>query len=186
MAPSMPGAVIRKLRADEAPLYRKFLLGLDAQSRRDRFCADVSDSFIIQHADRTRDGNTLLHACFVDGELRAVAELYLGQEGPEAEAAFLVDPALRGHGIGSALLDATVLAARNRGYCRIKVICLRGNFAMRRLAQKAEAKLMLTFDELHGEIVAPTPTALSWLRETVVDAHEAAAGIWQSRKRAAA
>ena len=180
MACSTRGAVIRKLSADEAPLYRNFLLGLDAQSRRDRFFVHASDAYVMAHADRTWDGNTLLHGCFVDGELRGVAELHLGAHGPAAEAAFVVDPALRNQGIGTALLEATVLAARNRGYRCIRVACLRNNFAMRRLAQKAEAKLMLTFDEVHGEIVAPTPTPLSRLRETALDTYDTAARLWRS------
>lgn len=179
MASATNGAFIRKLRADEEPAYRNFLLSLDPQSRRNRFCGSVSDAYIVEHARRTWEANTLLHGCFVDGALRAISELHLEEDAPEAEAAFVVDPALRNQGIGTALLDVTVLAARNRGYRCIKVICLRSNFAMRRLAQKAEARLMLTFDEVHGEIVAPTPTMLSWLRETVADAYETAGWLWR-------
>jgi GNAT superfamily N-acetyltransferase len=90
-----------------------------------------------------------------------------------AEAAFVVDPALRNRGLGTALLEATVLAARNRGHRAIRVICLRDNWPMRRLAQKAEAGLMLTFDEMHGEIRTPAATPLSLMREAVGDALDA-------------
>jgi hypothetical protein len=40
---------------------------------------------------------------------------------------------------------------------------------MQKLAQKADARLVLTYDEAAGEIHAPRPTALSWLREAFVD-----------------
>jgi hypothetical protein len=43
---------------------------------------------------------------------------------------------------------------------------------MRRLAEKADARLILTYDEAAGEIYAPRPTALSWLREAFVDAFD--------------
>jgi GNAT superfamily N-acetyltransferase len=94
--------------------------------------------------------------------------------GEVAEAAFAVERSLQNQGIGTALLDVIVLAARNRGYAAIRVVCLRSNWAMRRLAQKAEARLLLTLDELHGEISAPRPTMLSWLREAFVDAFDTA------------
>jgi hypothetical protein len=51
----------------------------------------------------------------------------------------------------------------------IRVTCLRSNEAMQRLAQKADARLVLSYDEAAGEIHAPRPTALSWLREAFVD-----------------
>ena len=54
----------------------------------------------------------------------------------------------------------------------VQVTCLRTNEAMRRLAQKAEARMVLTFAEAAGEIHAPRPTAMSWLREAFVDAFD--------------
>ena len=76
------------------------------------------------------------------------------------------------HGIGTALLDAVVLAARNRRHPVIHVTCLRTNEAMHRLARKADARLVLTYDEAQGEIYAPRPTALSWMREAFVEAFD--------------
>ncbi len=166
------GAVIRKLRCDEGERYRDFLLGLDARTRRDRFCGGVSDTYVAEHAARAWE-RALVHGAFVDGHLCGASELHLDAEDGVAEAAFVVDPALRKRGLGTALLDATVLAARNRGFRAVRVICLRDNWAMRRLAQKAEAALMLTFDEMHGEIRTPAATPLSLMREAVGDAFDA-------------
>ena len=98
--------------------------------------------------------------------------MHAAAPGEPAEAAFVVSRDLRDHGIGTALLDTIVLAARNRNHPVIRVTCLRTNEAMRRLAQKADARMVLTFDEAAGEIHAPRRTALSWLREAFVDAFD--------------
>jgi RimJ/RimL family protein N-acetyltransferase len=165
-------AVIRKLRPDESGLYRDFLLSLDPQTRHDRFCGGVSDAFLSQHAKRVLSSGAVLYGCFQDGQLCGVAELHAATPGEPAEAAFVVSPDVQHHGIGTALLDAIVLAARNRNHPVIRVTCLRTNEAMRRLAQKADARLVVTLDEAAGEIHALRPTALSWLREAFVDAFD--------------
>jgi RimJ/RimL family protein N-acetyltransferase len=161
--------VLRKLRTGESDLYRDFLLSLDAETRRSRFCGGVSDTYLGQHAQRVFSSGALLYGCFQDGRLCGAAELHAAAPGEPAEAAFVVSPDVQHHGIGTALLDAVVLAARNRNHPVIRVTCLRSNEAMQRLAQKADARLVLSYDEAAGEIHAPRPTALSWLREAFVD-----------------
>ena len=161
--------VIRKLRTGESDLYRDFLLSLDAETRRSRFCGGVSDAYLGQHAQRVFSSGALLYGCFQDGRLRGAAELHAAAPGEPAEAAFVVSPDVQHHGIGTALLDAVVLAARNRNHPVIRVTCLRSNEAMQRLAQKADARLVLSYDEAAGEIPAPRRAALSWLREAFVD-----------------
>jgi GNAT superfamily N-acetyltransferase len=167
-----PAATLRKLRPDESGLYRDFLLSLDPQTRRDRFCGGVSDAYLSQYAQRSLNSNALLYGCFQDGQLCGVGELHADAPGEPAEAAFVVSPDARHHGIGAALLDVIVLAARNRNHPVIRVTCLRTNEAMRRLAKKADARLVLTYDEAAGEIYAPRPNALSWLREAFADAFD--------------
>ena len=129
----------------------------------------VSDAYLGQHAQRVFSSGALLYGCFQDGRLCGAAELHAAAPGEPAEAAFVVSPDVQHHGIGTALLDAVVLAARNRNHPVIRVTCLRSNEAMQRLAQKADARLVLSYDEAAGEIHAPRPTALSWLREAFVD-----------------
>jgi RimJ/RimL family protein N-acetyltransferase len=79
---------------------------------------------------------------------------------------------MRHRGIGTALLDAVVLAARNRGHPVIRVTCLPTNEPMRRLAERADARLALTHDDAEGEIRAPRATMLSRLREAAGDAFD--------------
>ena len=146
-SPTDQSIIIRKLRHDEGDLYCEFLISLDAETRRNRFCGGVSDAYLCQHAKRILSSGAVLYGAFQNGRLRGVAELHAAAPGEPAEAAFVVTPDLRDHGIGTALLDAVVLAARNRNHPVIRVTCLRTNEAMRRLAQKADARLVLTYDE---------------------------------------
>lgn len=165
---------VRRLHGDEHALYLDFMLGLDAQTRHDRFCAAVGDEFVLRHAARAFAPNALVFGCFIDGTLRGVAELHVAQGESPSEAAFAVDRHFQSKGIGTALLEAVVLAARNRGANRVRVMCLRTNLAMRRLAQKAEARLTLTLDEVEGEITTPRATPLSRLREASAEAADRA------------
>jgi GNAT superfamily N-acetyltransferase len=180
-------AVIRKLRPDEAATYREFLQRLDPPTRRDRFCSAISDAGIAAHVARTWTAPVLVHGCFVDGVLRGAAELELSDPGQGAEAAFVVEPGFRNRGIATALLDVTVVAARNRACRSVRVVCLRHNWAMRRLAQKASAELLLSLDEIEGEIRAPMPTMVSWLREAFVDACDLTLYLmrWDDRRSSA-
>ena len=73
------------------------------------------------------------------------------------------------HGVGSALLDRTLLAARNRGIKTLHMACLANNRRMQELARKFAAELSFDFGGVVGEVAAPRPTPLSVLREFVAD-----------------
>src|SRR5437667_10273893 len=70
-----PGSVIRKLWIGESDAFRKHLLRLDGESRRNRFGSAVSDSYIRRHAGRAFTLGTIIHGFFVDGGLRGASEL---------------------------------------------------------------------------------------------------------------
>ena len=115
--PLIDGGAIRKLWIGDADIYRDHLLRLDAESRRNRFGGAVSDEFIRNYVDLPSCFDAVIHGFFVDGVLRGAAELRpLGSMFPdEAEAAFSIERSWQSHGVGTALLDRTLLTARNRG-----------------------------------------------------------------------
>src|SRR5215475_13246413 len=115
--PLPSGGVIRKLWIGEAERYRDHLLRLDALSRRNRFAGAVSDEFVRDYAELSFGIDALIHGFFVDGTLRGAAELRpIGAPlMREAEAAFSIEKPWQSHGVGSVLLERTLLAARNRG-----------------------------------------------------------------------
>ena len=167
------GGTVRKLWIGETPLYRQHLLRLDAESRRNRFGGAVSDEFIANYAELSRGLDAVMLGFFVEGILRGVAELRpLGRGfAHEAEAAFSIEKPWQSHGVGSALLERTLLAARNRGIKLMHMACLANNARMVDLAKKFDAELSFDFGSVVGEVEAPHPTPMSMWREVVADSH---------------
>ena len=111
--------------------------------------------------------DAVIHGFFVEGVLRGAAELKpIGQPlSNEAELAFSIEKAWQSHGVGSALLERTLLAARNRGLKFLHMACLADNKRMLELARKFDADLSFDFSSVVGEVRAPRPTPLSVMRE---------------------
>src|SRR5262245_48699689 len=177
--------IIRKLWIGEADHYRDHLLRLDIDSRHSRFGGAVADEFIRNYVTTTFGLNAVVHGFFVEGVLRGAAELRpLGPAfAREAEAAFSIEAAWQSHGVGSALLDRTLLAARNRNIKRLHMACLANNRRMRDLARKFAAELSFDFGSVVGEVEASRPTALSVLREFIADGHGFATAVLDVQSR---
>src|SRR5260370_7606595 len=113
--PLPSGGLIRKVWIAEAEHYRDHLLRLDMDSRRSRFAGAVSSQFLVDYADLAFGVDAIIHGFFVDGTLRGAAELR--PVGPavrrEGEAAFSIEKAWQSHGVGSVLLERTLLPAPN-------------------------------------------------------------------------
>jgi len=179
------GGSIRKLWVAHAELYRDHLLRLDLESRRSRFAGAVSDQFLRDYADIAFGIDAIIHGFFVDGTLRGAAELR--SVGPavrrEGEAAFSIEKPWQSHGVGSMLLDRTLLAARNRGLKFLHMACLADNKRMQQLARKYGAELSFDFGSVVGEVAAPRPTPLSLLREIIADGHGFATAMFDVQSR---
>jgi GNAT superfamily N-acetyltransferase len=176
---------IRKLWIGESDLYRAHLLRLDPDSRHSRFGGGVSDDFVAEYVTLSLGLDAVIHGFFADGTLRGAAELRpLGSAfADEAEVAFSVEPTWQGLGVGSALLDRTLLAARNRGIKFLHMACLADNRRMQDLARKFEAELKFDFGSVVGAVAAPQPTPLSVLRELVADSHGFATAMLDVQSR---
>jgi GNAT superfamily N-acetyltransferase len=163
--------VIRKLWIGEAARYRDHLLRLDDFSRHARFGGGVADEFVENYVATTFGLGSVVHGFFADGVLRGAAELRpLGRAfAREAEAALSIEADWQSHGVGSALLDRTLLAARNRGIKTLHMACLANNRRMQELARKFAPYLRCDFGDVVGHAAAPRPTPLSVLRELVAD-----------------
>jgi len=183
--PIADAGVIRKLWMGEADSYRDHLLRLDTASRHSRFGGAVADEFIRDYVATTFGLNAVVHGFFVDGVLRGAAELR--PLGPgfarEAEAAFSIETPWQSHGIGSTLLERTLLAARNRGIKTLHMACLADNRRMQELARKFSAELSFDFGSVVGEVAAARPTPLSVMREMVADSHGFATAMLDVQSR---
>jgi GNAT superfamily N-acetyltransferase len=183
--PLPAGAVIRKLWIGEADAYRDHLLRLDPDSRRNRFAGAVSDEFVLDYAELSFGIDALIHGFLIDGTLRGAAELRpIGAPlMREAEAAFSIEKPWQSHGVGSILLERTLLAARNRGIKFLHMACLADNKRMQQLARKYEAELSFDFSNVVGEVATPRPTPLSLLREMLADGHGFATAMFDVQSR---
>jgi len=177
--------VIRKLWIGETDAYRDHLIRLDRDSRRRRFSGTVSDEFIACHAATANEIGVVLHGFFIDGVLRGAAELRT--IGPlfkhEAEAAFSIEQPWQSHGVGTELLERTLLSARNRGITSLHMLCLADNQRMQQLARKFEAGLSFDFGSVVGEVDPPRFTALSLMREAIADNHGFATALLEAQQR---
>ena len=183
--PLIDGGVIRRLWTSDAHLYRDHLLRLDGESRRNRFGGGVSDDFIRSYVDLSIGLDAVIHGFFVDGTLRGAGELRrLGTRfAEEAEVAFSIEKPWQSHGVGTALLERMLLAARNRGLRHLHMACLAENRRMQQLASKFDAELTFDFGSVVGEVEAPQPTPLSLMREMVADGHGFATALLDVQSR---
>jgi GNAT superfamily N-acetyltransferase len=162
---------IRKIWVSENAAYRDHLLRLDPESRRSRFGGAVSEDFIRNYVDLARGLGSVLHAFFADGVLRGVAELRpLGPAfSGEAEAALSIEKPWQSHGVGRALLERTLLSARNRRIKLLYMACLAENKVMQQLARKFDAELKFDFGGVEAEMKTPQPSVQSLLKEQLAD-----------------
>jgi GNAT superfamily N-acetyltransferase len=181
----LPEGMVRKLWIGETDKYRDHLLRLDAASRRNRFGGGVSDDFIRSYVDLTISLEAVVHGFFVDGEMRGAAELrQLGASLPrQAEAAISVEKPWQSHGVGSALLRRTLLAARNRGFRLLHMACLADNRRMQQLARKFDAELSFDFGSVVGEVESSRANPLSVMQELMADGHGFATAMLDLQSR---
>ena len=179
------GGTIRKLWPGETDAYRDHLLRLDHDSRHRRFSGAVADEVIARHAATANGLGVVVYGFFVDGMLRGAAELR--QSGSlfshEAEAAFSIEQAWQSHGVGTELLERTLLSARNRGIKSLRMDCLAENRRMQQLARKFDAEFSFDFGSVVGEVDPPRSTLLSLLREVMADTHAIAGRVFEVQAR---
>lgn len=109
---------------------------LDLRSRLNRFFMPAPDQSIRDYVARSEP--IFVVTAERGGEVCGVAEVHPHHERPHAaEIAVSVDEDLRRRGIGQALFNRALEEARSRGIEDIWVVYLRGNEAMRRIADRA-------------------------------------------------
>lgn len=138
-----------------------------------RFCGHVSDGAISAYCERIDWSKTTILGCFVDREMRGVAELVLTQLAipGNAEIALTVEKSFQDQGFGTELLRRTLVLARNRYVATVYMVCLLENRKIQHIARKFEASLVTHGREVEGKIWPPWPTWLSFIEEAATDGH---------------
>ncbi len=166
------GASLRQLWPHERDAFLSHLLRLDDKARHARFGFGVADEFLENYAETAFSLDSVIHGCFLDGELRATGELRaLLEDGAQAaEAAFTVEPPWQDSGIGTELMRLTIRSARNQDIHTLYMICLASNKRMQRIAKKHNADLTVIEGSVEGRIDPPGPTPASvtaeWMDNT--------------------
>ena len=158
---------IRRLLASETYLLREHLQRLDQNARHRRFGHDVSDDFVTRYASHAGDFGNVTFAYFVDGEVRAVAELRpdILMHGDGAEVAFSVERPFVNRGIATQLMGRVIRTARNRGLRHLTLICLPDNAKMQAIARHYGAELKVADGSIIANIIPKEPDYQSWFSE---------------------
>ena len=146
---------IRRLLPEDMSAYCDHMLGLDRQSRNDRFEGAMSDGAIIKYATRPLKDDEYLYGAFDGYHLCGVGELRssASTEGEtHAEAALSVEGAHRKQGLGARLFQRLRLAAAEHGIDVIHLIALPSNLAVRAIARKFKMLLVFENGVVAGEL----------------------------------
>jgi GNAT superfamily N-acetyltransferase len=155
----------RALWAFDRDAYVAHLERLTPEDRRSRFQYPATDAQIEDHVAKFLEGGGHVIGWFVDGELRAAAEVAIFEDHETAEAAFEVEGPWRGRGVGAELVNRALLWARNRGVKRLYIHTTRQNTAMLRAAKQSGAVFEFDLTDAEGIITAPKASWRSHLRE---------------------
>jgi GNAT superfamily N-acetyltransferase len=156
----LPGS-IQRLRATERGRVREHLLRLDAEDRQLRFGGHMSTARIAAYCSELDFSRALVLGSLVEGEVRGVGELKI---------AISVERSFQGRGVGSKLLRRLVVAARNRLFERLYMVCLIDNGRMVRLARRLHGRLKIERGEVEARIEPAWPTWWTVLEETFDEA----------------
>lgn len=182
--------VFRKLLPAEVGRYRAHLIRLTPADRRARFMGGMSDEGITNHLNRIAWSRTIVLVAIRQGQVRAAAELRLGNRpGEPAELAVSVEAEWQGKGIGTGLTRRILTAARNRGARQIYMICLAENRRMQRIGAKLMGPLRYEDGDVTSWLDLPPATPLSFVQEFIDTGTVPMAAVldqWQGEERAEA
>lgn len=157
----------RFLSPDEYHKFGWWLKGLNVEDRRMYFGITVSDDYIDQLIARITaktDQHTLLVSYNCTGWLGV---LHIARVSDDAiEFGVSVYEEYRNMGIGNDLLTEGIVWARNRGYKRLYLHCVRWNHAMAHLASKHGLETVQHQADLAVEVALPPPSWYSLQKET--------------------
>jgi RimJ/RimL family protein N-acetyltransferase len=157
----------RVRNTDRAALTTHFL-ALDAQDRRLRFGAALSDDAIRSLDERIDFDRDELFA-IADDELRLLGVVHVAFYAGKAELGLSVLPAARGLGVGTALFSRAVMHLTNRNVREVFVHCLSENGAMMHLARKNGMRVVRDGTESDAYLTLPAATPSSYFVEWVHD-----------------
>ena len=129
----------------------ELLVSLDLDSRCSRFGYAASDAALITHSRSALQNACSTLGILTNDKLLGLAEIYR-RDDAHYEVSLVVERPSRRRGHGWRLLRSSMHWAQKANATSLQMIFHRHNWAMRKLAAKARAKLDLSLDELNAEI----------------------------------
>jgi RimJ/RimL family protein N-acetyltransferase len=161
-----------RLRNTDRDALAAHFLALDADDRRLRFGAPISDDAIRQLEERIDFERDELFG-IADDDLRLLGVVHVAFYPDKAELGLSVLPAARGLGVGNALFERAVMHLTNRGVGEVFVHCLSENGAMMHLATKHGMRVVRDGPETDAYLGLPRPTPgsvfIEWMQEKQAD-----------------
>jgi len=164
--------IFRKLLSAERSKLRDHLLRLSRQDRLLRFSGGLSDQAVAAYCDHVDWQQGYVIGCFIEGTLRAVAELVFDDphRPTRVDVAVSVETQWQDQGIAGELLRYAIVIARNRSVRTLYMICLIENQRMQHVARHFTDELHFCDGQAEADIVLPFPTYLSLCTEAALDA----------------
>lgn len=149
---------------------RHFLSRLDTESRCRRFGAPLSDAALDLQAITALENAELMLGIFSEQRLRGLLELYRQGGSGVMELLIVVEGASRRRGMGRRLLNASMLQALDMDARSVDLVYTSDNWPMRRLAQRAGARIDLSFGAFRARIdLVQRPIITRHLRIPIAD-----------------
>jgi GNAT superfamily N-acetyltransferase len=149
--------------AHRAALLRHFL-ALDARDRWLRFGTPTGAAALRAYVSRIDYERDVVFGIY-DADLELAGVAHLARAGEHAELGISVLAAHRHQGAGAALLERTVLRARNWGVRTLYMHCLRENETMMRIARKQGMRIVTEQGEANAWLALAPPDAASHFGE---------------------
>ena len=157
-----------RLRDTDRVALTEHFLALDADDRRLRFGASLSDDAIRALDERIDFDRDEIFGIAGD-DLRLLAVVHVAFYPDKAELGLSVLPSVRGLGLGNALFSRAVMHLTNRGVREVFVHCLSQNGAMMHLARKNGMRVVNDGSETDAYLALPSATPGSIFAEWVWD-----------------
>jgi len=151
---------IRQLVPLDEPHVAHLFKRLEPLARFERFGHEMSDSALEAYARQALVSSPAVFGALIDDQLAGVAEItrFTGDE--TAMLAFAVDAQWRRQGVGSRLLLAALAWTTERGLSCVQLQCARTNWAVRQIAQKANARVSLTAGQFLAQFDSSSRAAI--------------------------
>ncbi|MGO9392374.1 GNAT family N-acetyltransferase [Rhodoblastus sp.] len=131
--------------------YCDHLMRLDSEDRRFRFFEEPEEFLMALHAGAAVADGRIVVGCESEGQIRGVGELLADAQDPRrGELAFSVERDWRRRGLGRALMQAMIDAARDKSFRCLELEILPDNLAMQNLARRFTSDLQ----RRNGNVIA--------------------------------